>query len=418
VKWLGWALVLALLAVALAVLAQFNPGNVVLLLPPTRIDLSLNFFLLLLGLLLVVVWWLARLVQQAADFPERVRAYRQRRDEAGSQRALRDALKALLEGRFARAERAARAAQAAPENAGIAALIGARAAHRLQQAARRDEWLAQAEGDASLDTARLVSSAEMWAEGRENERALEALDTLHATGSRHLHAARVALNANLQSGRWNDVIRGVRVLEKRNALHPVLAERYKLLAWREALLERRHDGAALEALWSRIPSADRQDADLALEGARLLNVAGRGRAAALAIEAALAKRWDERLLDEYARAQVFPARERIERAEGWLKAHPSDAALLRCLGLLCLREQLWGKARSYLEESLRLEAHPATLLALARLAETLGDDGEAARQYREAALGFANLSASVDAADRSASGPRAVNRVAPRDHTL
>jgi HemY protein len=228
----------------------------------------------------------------------------------------------------------------------------------------------------------------------------------------------VALTANLQSGRWADVIRGVRVLEKRNALHPVLAERYKLLAWREALLERRHDGAALEAEWNKIPAADRQDADLALEGARLLNLAGRGRAAALALEAALAQRWDERLLDEYARAQVFPARERIERAEGWLKAHPNDSALLRCLGLLCLREQLWGKARSYLEDSLRLQSHPATLVALARLAETLGDEDEAARHYREAALGLANLAASSDGGERSGDGPRAVNRAAQRDHTL
>jgi HemY protein len=417
-KFLGWGLVLALLAAALAVLAQFNDGNLVLLVPPTRIDLSLNFALLLLGGLLVAVWWLARMVQRAADFPERVRAYRQRRDEVGSQRALRDALRALFEGRFARAERAARSAQATPENAGVAALIGARAAHRLQQTERRDEWLAQAEGDRALDTARLVSSAEMWAESRENDRALGALDTLHATGSRHLHAARVALNANLQSGRWDDVIRGVRVLEKRSALHPVLAERYKLLAWREALMDRRHDPAALEAVWHKIPAADRQHAELALEGARLLNLAGRGRVAALALEGALARRWDERLLDEYARAQVFPARERIERAEGWLKAHPGDAALLRCLGLLCLREQLWGKARSYLEESLRAATHPATLLALARLAETIGDEAEAARQYREAALGFANLAASVDGGDRNGTGPRATNRALARDHTI
>ena len=421
-KWLGWALVLALLAAALAILAQFNDGNVVLLLPPTRIDLSLNFFLLLAGVVLVIVWWIARVVQQAADFPERVRLYRQRRDEVGSQRALREALRALLEGRFARAERAARAAQAAPENAGLASLIGARAAHRMQQTDRRDEWLAQAQQDKSLDTARLVSSAEMWAEGRENARALEALDTLHATGSRHIHAARVALNANLQSGRWAEVLRGVRALEKRNALHPVLAERYKLLAWRETLLERRHDPAALESAWNRIPGADRERPELALEGARLLNLAGRGRSAALAIEGALSKHWDERLLDEYARAQVFPARERIERAEGWLKAHPNDAPLLRCLGLLCLREQLWGKARSYLDESLRLQSHPATVLALARLAETLGDEAEAARHFREAALGFANLAGSIDAADRSGAGPRAVNlglhRPAHRDSSL
>jgi HemY protein len=415
-KWLGWGLLLTLLAVAAALLAQFNDGNVVLLLPPTRIDLSLNFFLLLAAVVLVGVWWLARLVQRAADFPERVRAYRHRRDHAGSQRALRDALRALMEGRFSRAERAARAAQAVPANSGLAALIGARAAHRMQESSRRDEWLAQAEADPELDVARLVSSAEMWAESRETGRALGALDQLRSAGGRQIHASRVLLNAHLQAGRWDEVIRGVRALEKRSALHPVLADRYKLLAWRETLLARRHDPAALEAAWSSVPTGDRERPDLALEAARLLNLAGRGRAAAQAIEAALAHGWDDRLLDEYARSQVFPARDRIERAEGWLKSHPGDAALLRCLGLLCLNEQLWGKARSYLEDSLRTAKHPATLLALARLAETLGDEAEAARHFREAALGFANRAALPG--ESAAIGARSINRGPLRDHAL
>lgn len=415
-KWLGWGLLLTLLAVAAALLAQFNDGNVVLLLPPTRIDLSLNLFLLLTAVVLVAVWWLARLAQRAADFPDRVRAYRHRRDQQGGQRALRDALRALMEGRFSRAERAARVAQSAPENAGLAALIGARAAHRMQENSRRDQWLAQAESDPDLELARLVSSAEMWAESRETGRALGALDQLRSAGGRQIHASRVLLNAHLQAGRWDEVIRGVRALEKRNALHPVLAERYKLLAWREILLARRHDPSALEAAWSSVPSADRERAELALEAARLLNLAGRGRTAAQAIEAALAKAWDERLLDEYARSQVFPARDRIERAEGWLNSHPGDAALLRCLGLLCLKEQLWGKARSYLEDSLRSASHPATLLALARLAETIGNEAEAGRHFREAALGFANLAALPG--EPPLPGPRAVNRGPLRDHAL
>lgn len=415
-KWLGWGLLLTLLAVAAALLAQFNHGNVVLLLPPTRVDLSLNLFLLISAVVLVAVWWLARLAQRAADFPDRVRAYRQRRDEAGGQRALRDALRALMEGRFSRAERAARVAQSVHDNAGLAALIGARAAHRMQESERRDEWLARAESDPALELARLVSSAEMWAESRETGKALGALDQLRSAGGRQIHASRVLLNAHLQSGQWDDVIRGVRALEKRNALHPVLAERYKMLAWREILLARRHDPSALETVWSSVPPADRERPELALEAARLLNLAGRGRVAAQAIESALAKRWDDRLLDEYARSQVFPARDRIERAEGWLKSHPGDAALLRCLGLLCLKEQLWGKARSYLEDSLRAASHPATLLALARLAETLGEEAAAARHFREAALGFASRAALPG--ETADAGPRAVNRGPLRDHAL
>ena len=65
------------------------------------------------------------------------------------------------------------------------------------------------------------------------------------------------------------------------------------------------------------------------------------------------------------------------------------AVLLRTAGALCLREQLWGKSRSYLAESLQIEKSPATLVALARLAEAVGDEAEAAQHFREAALGFA-----------------------------
>jgi HemY protein len=373
VRLLFWGLLLALLAVALALLGRLVDGVVLLLVPPWRIELSLFLFLCLAGALVVSSFWLAWLVQRALDFPQRVLLYQRRRGEVGSQRALREAIKALFEGRFARAERAARDA------------------HRMRQGDRRDAWLESIESDRDLAMARLVSGAEMWAEARDSDRALDAIDRLQASGARHLHATRIALNANMQTGRWDEVLKGLRILEKRGAVHPIAAARFRTQAYRHLLADRRHDPAALEAEWQKVPEADRRETDVALHAARLLNLAGRGRSAALALEAALESHWDERLLDEYARAQYFPARERIERAERWLDRHPQDAALLRCLGQLCLRDQLWGKASSYLEESLRLQPHPATFLALARLAEAVGNEADAARYYREAAVGFSNL---------------------------
>lgn len=68
------------------------------------------------------------------------------------------------------------------------------------------------------------------------------------------------------------------------------------------------------------------------------------------------------------------------------------ATLLRAAGQICFREQLWGKSKSYLLESLAADAHPLTLLALARLAEAIGDAGEAAEYFRKAALGLATFS--------------------------
>jgi HemY protein len=402
-RWLSSALLLALLAAVIALILQINAGNVAFLVHPYRVDVSLNLFIVTLVVLLAAVYWIARAIQKVADFPEQVRLYRTRREEVGGQQALIEAVKSLLEGRFARAERAARAAQSSDTTAGVAALIGARAAHRMQEYERRDEWLHRAENDTAMQTARLVASAEMWTEQRENDSALDAIDRLQGAGARHIHATRIALNANLQSGRWEDALKAVRLLEKRNALHAVLARKLKHAIYRELMLAQRHDAASLEAVWRRLPEADRHVPEIALEGARMLNLAGRGQLATAVIEAALGKSpvaWDdmaERLLDEYARAQSFPARHQLERAEAWLAQAPARgairAALLRTAGLVCLREQLWGKSKGYLQDSLAEAKHPATFLALARLAEAVGDEAEAALQYREAALGFAQLPA-------------------------
>src|SRR5450830_477316 len=123
-----WLLALMAAAIGIAVTARFNPGNVVLFYPPYRVDLSLNFFVLLQVLLFVLLYLLVRAVRATVRMPAQVAAYRYRKRERDSNKGLREALKALFEGRFGHAEKAALRAAELDENAGLAALIGARAA--------------------------------------------------------------------------------------------------------------------------------------------------------------------------------------------------------------------------------------------------------------------------------------------------
>jgi HemY protein len=379
---------LALLAVLAAMLLKESVGTVVFMVPPARVDLSVGFFILVALIALWLSFWLGRMLQRLAAFPERVRIYRERRTELGAHRTLYEALRALLEGRFVRAQRAAQDAQSASQVAGMAALIAARASHRLQEYERRDRWLEQAEADRGLDTARLVVSAELWAEQREPARALRAIAALQSSGARHLHAMRIALSAHVQAGHWREVMRTVRVLEKRHALHSEAAARVRRIGVRGLLADAADDPDALERTWEAVDSADRLAPEIALDAARRLNLAGRGLAAARALEAVLERHWDERLLDEYALCSVPGSRATIERAEAWLKEHPRSQPLLRCLARICLREKLWGKARAYLEESQRLGEDAQTSLALAELAEAMGETEAASRHFREAALGL------------------------------
>ncbi|MGH8688461.1 MAG: heme biosynthesis protein HemY, partial [Burkholderiales bacterium] len=111
-----------------------------------------------------------------------------------------------------------------------------------------------------------------------------------------------------------------------------------------------------------------------------------------ALEKALAVEWSSSLAGLYGElpamepaALAAEARLRIERAERWLLEHGGDAPLLAALGRLCVRAELWGKAESYLETSLRFDETRATHLELARLLDRLDRGAEAQPHYRRAA---------------------------------
>ena len=183
-----WIVALMAAAIGIAVTARFNPGNVVLVYPPHRIDLSLNLFCVLLAVLFVLLYLVIRAVRATVKMPRKVAAYRQHKRERDANKGLREALKALFEGRFGHAEKAALRASEVAENAGVAALIGARAAHRMRQSARRDQWLARLQDDNAMKTARLMTMTELLVDDHQPEAALAAVRELNASGTRHIHA--------------------------------------------------------------------------------------------------------------------------------------------------------------------------------------------------------------------------------------
>ncbi|HJV85564.1 MAG TPA: heme biosynthesis protein HemY [Noviherbaspirillum sp.] len=381
-------------AIGLAVGARFNLGNVVFFYPPYRIDLSLNFFIVLVALLFIVLFAIFNALRTAQQMPQRVAAYRREKREREGNRALRDALKALFEGRFGHAEKAAARAAECEENAGLSALIAARAAHRMGQPDRRGMWLAKAQDDQSLKTARLMTAMELSIDGYEPEPALEAIKELNSSGTRHIHALRLALKANQRAKNWPEVLRLVRLLDKRNALHPALSRRLREMAYEALLSSEAHDTESIRNVWASIPTEDRVQPFVAIRAARAFNARGLHDDARGVVEKALAMEWDERLVRAYgnsAAAEGSPALlAQIERCEEWLESRPNDPELALTLGTLCLRQKLWGKAQRHLEHALSEASEPETVrqahLKLAQLHEALNQPEEAATHYRQCAL--------------------------------
>ena len=389
-----WLVALMAAAIGIAVTARFNPGNVVVFYPPHRIDLSLNFFLVLEVLLFAVLYILIRAIRATVKMPGKVAAYRQQKREREGNKGLREALKALFEGRFGHAEKAAMRASELPENAGVAALIGARAAHRMRQQQRRDNWLNKLVGDNAMKTARLMTMTELLVDDHQPEQALQAVRELTASGTRHIHALQMSLKAQQQAKNWPEVLRLVRSLDKHRALHPALSSRLRELAYDDLLSDRSHDAESLLRVWSTVPTADRLKPYVACRAAAALNARGLHDQARVVAEESLAADWDDRVIRAY-RDAAAPAGSaalltQIEHCENWAHARPADAELALTLGSLCLKQKLWGKAQRYLEQALSDAADPRMVreshLKLAQMHEALGQEEEAASHYRQCAL--------------------------------
>lgn len=389
-----WLLVLFATAIGLALVARFNPGNVVLFYPPYRADLSLNFFLLLLALLFLFLYGVLKTIRTALKMPQRVALYRREKRARESNKALRESLKALFEGRFGHSEKAAIRASVSPDNADLAALIGARAAHRMGQPERRDTWLSKVNDDKSLKTARLMTTIELLTDDRQPEAALDAVNELNATGTRHIHAQRLALKANQRAKNWPEVLRLVRSLDKNNAIHPALSSRLRELAYDDLLSRQPHDAESIRRIWADIPAEDRINPFVAARAAGAFNARGLHEEARALVEKALAASWDDRLVRAYRESAAIegsPALlSQIERCEQWANQRPTDAELALTLGTLCLRQKLWGKAQRHLEQALSGTEDAATTqeahLKLAQLHEALNHSEEAAMHYRQCAL--------------------------------
>jgi HemY protein len=331
---------------------------------------------------------------QAVSLPAIVRAYRARRRRERAYAALASALQAYYEGRYTRAEKQAALAFETGPTPGLAALLAARAAHQMRDFERRDRWLERADtaGDA-LQTARLVSRAELALEERDFGAARDALRKLQSAGPRHIATARMLLRAERGAGAWDEVLRLAGQLVKRDAIAPALAEEYKVQANVELLSRAADDAGAFERRWREIASRDQVHPRIAGAAARHATALGRAALAREIIERALGAEWTSKLVHLYGElpAEMAPgaraeeARVRIERSERWLSSRSRDPELLATLGRLCCQAELWGKAKSFLEASLSFEETRAAHLELAKLAERLDQPADAQSHFRRAA---------------------------------
>ncbi|MBI6617110.1 heme biosynthesis protein HemY [Pseudomonas corrugata] len=301
----------------------------------------------------------------------------------------------LAEGRWASAQRHLHRAAEAERQPLLYYLGAARAANEQGLYDQSDSLLERAlERQPQAELAIALTHAQLQMDRGDTEGALSTLQAMHERHPHNAQALRQLQRLHQQRGDWSAVIRLLPELRKDKVLPAAELAELERRAWGENLTlvaHREADGSvglqSLNRAWQQLTSAQRQEPALVLAYAEQLRQLGAQVEAEEVLRAALKRNYDSHLARLYGLVRGADPIRQLQVAEGWLKEHPDDPGLLLTLGRLCLQNSLWGKARDYLESSLRMQRNPEACAELARLLAQLGD-AERSNQLFQEGLGL------------------------------
>ena len=376
---------------ALGLAIAQHAGYVLIAYDTFRYESSLWATLLLIAVIWLVLWGIKALIELVAVSSGVVNPWSNRNRSRRVQVAIEHGQLDLAEGRWASAQRHLQRAAEAERQPLLYYLGAARAANEQGRYEECDSLLERAlERQPQAELAIALSHAQLQTDRGDTDGALTTLVAMHERHPHSVQVLRQLQRLHQQRGDWSSVIRLLPELRKDKALPASELAELERRAWGENLslaAHREESGAvglqSLNRAWQQLTSAQRQEPQLVLAYAEQLRQLGAAVEAEEVLRTALKRQYDSHLARLYGLLRGSDPARQLQIAETWLKEHPNDPSLLLTLGRLCLQTSLWGKARDYLESSLRLQRNPEACAELARLLAQLGDTERSNQLFQE-----------------------------------
>ena len=376
----GIIVVLALVASAFA--AHFllsDPGYVVINFRGYLIEMSVPVLVLFAAALVLAVWLIRKLILAPRRIGEAAGRYRSAR--SGQKMTL--GMIAVAEGQFARGERMLARAASTSDSPLFNYLQAARAAHLQGRDERRDEWLRLAYKETpEAVNAVLLTQAEFQLDRGQLEQALATLRRLDENSKDHGHALALMGRLYYKLEDWKSLGDLLPRVKKHSHVKPETFDTW-VIRVRKELLDTAADGDAIAVAWTSVSRALKSDVSLLVSYYEALIRVGLHEKAEKELSTALRSNWRGQLVRLFGLVEGADASKQLKRAEGWLKKHSEDPDLLLAAARLCLRNELWGKARSYLETVIGLRPTPEAYQEYGSLLNQMGEADAAADAYRD-----------------------------------
>lgn len=379
--------IILLASVWLGVHLYRDPGYLLIALNQWTIETTLGVAIPGLIILFLILHTLLLLLHWFIHIPGSWRDFRAKHRIHNAQVKTRQGLIEFSEGHWLQAKNHLIKALPDTETPLLNYLTAARAAQEMGDSKLRDDYLREAQQ--SMPEARIaveLTQAQLQLANRQWEQALATLRHLQDLSPHHPYVLKLLMHLYEEVKDWPQLIALLPALKRNKIVPDATFNTLEKHAYLQAIIDliNQNQTESLTIMMANLPKNLMNNPELLAEFTRyLLNNHEDTQVEAL-LRQCLRKQFNEQLIVLYGQISVEKAK--LSFAEGLLKTNPHSAGLYLTLGRLCKASHLWGKSRTYIEESIQLYPTPEAYAELGSLLEELGDHAGACEAYRHGLL--------------------------------
>ncbi len=363
-----------------------HPGYVLVVYQPWMIQMPLWFALLsvfvMLGIFYLLISSIDALRLTYFRFENWLRFRRENKSYSNTQQGL----SALIEGRWKQAETLLLAGITQNVEPLMNYLGAAKAAQSLGAFDRRDQYLQKAYRLNPRDELAVgLTQAQLSMEQEQYEQAIATLNQLRQHSPRQPRMLVLLERAYTHLGDWQNLLGLLPSLRKVNVLTSEQMAHFEKNLYSELLRSHQYKSVEeLRAAWYAMPRYIRKNPAVVCVYVKQLRAwPGTETEMEELIRKVLKYSYEPSLITIYGTLPFEQLNKQLVLAGSWLKTYGQQPELLLLLGKLCVRIQLWGKAKDYFEKCLAQGPNPEASLEFGNLLETLGETEAAVQRYRE-----------------------------------
>jgi HemY protein len=299
-----------------------------------------------------------------------------------SRKAFAKGLLALSEGKWKVAEKQLLSSSKnslTPELSYMAAARAAIAQNKIEQAFN---YLDDAENSTDNPLTVDLTRCELWVKIGDNQKAMNLLSRILKSYPNNPRALSLMAQASQNAGQWKSLREVLPSIEKLE----IMPQEQTLLLTQKSIQQQLNSAGSeteLQSVWQSLNKQQKGEYDYILAYSETGLKLGLSDQVAKLTERSLHNNFSESLLSIWSQLNIDTA-QKIKTAEKWLKKTPDNSELLKILGELCLRNKLWGKAQTYLQNSLDINASTETYKLMAQYFDSVGEPDNALEAYRQA----------------------------------